>query len=81
MEQERDILQLFKGQLIKVVYKDGEKISSLHGDLIESNTEFIVIQTHKQQVAINRRNIQKMNVNKLPSKEELEQIGASVTKK
>ena len=69
-EQGKDILQMFKGQLVKILYLDGDKTRSLKGDLIESNFEFVVIKTLSNQFAIKRDHLKQIKVAKLPKPEE-----------
>lgn len=71
MEETKDVLQMFKGQLVKILYKDGDKTRSLKGDLIESNMEFVVIKTLSNQFAIKRVNLLSIKVAKLPTPEDL----------
>lgn len=78
--ENKDILQMFKDQLVKILYKDGDKTRSLKGNLVESNFEFVVLKTLSNQFAIKRSNLLQIKVAQLPKPEEAP-AGVSITKK
>lgn len=48
------------GFLVKVVFRDGDSIRSIKGDLIDASSDFIRLKTLSNEILINRSNIFKI---------------------
>lgn len=57
---EDETFESFTGSLVKVVYRDGERIETKHGDLTEAFAEFIELRTKKNIYLLNRNDIIKI---------------------
>lgn len=57
-----DVIELCDGRLVKVLFRDGEKIRSIRGELKPTSSNFLRVQTLTQEFLLNISDVIKIQI-------------------